>query len=403
MRLDVITKTALTSLHRNKMRSFLTTLGVIIGVSAVIMLVSLGNGLKNLISDQFDALGTNQIFVAPGDFITEEGGFSGAAAAGFNTSKFTLDDVRAIKRIGDPVVDAAPIVETSGEVRYKTEKKTTFLIVTSPNYINIRDLDMTEGRFFSEADENNNKRVVVIGPTLEEDLFGNSSGLHKEITINNINFEIIGIAEPKDVGGFGGPDFDSVVYVPYEVGRSTLEIRYIQYIAVKVDSKAEIVRAKILIDKTLGKRLDDDDYSVSDQSELLDSINTILNAVTGALTGIAAISLLVGGIGIMNIMLVAVTERTKEIGLRKALGASPKDILTQFLIEASVLSGLGGLMGITLGVLGSLAINSFIPASPTLGSIMLAFGVSVTVGVIFGVFPARKASQLSPIEALRYE
>ncbi|MFH2019200.1 MAG: ABC transporter permease [bacterium] len=402
MRVAIAAKSALISIKRNKTRSLLTTLGVVIGVAAVILLTSLGNGLKRLISDQFDALGTNQIMITAGDIIKEGGGFD-MASAGLTVSKFTIEDVEAIKRIGDPIVSAAPVTESTGEVRYKTEKVNTFFMISTPDYTKIRDLKMTSGRFFTDADEVADKRVVVIGPNLEEDLFGKTSGLNKEIAINGINFEVIGIAEPKDVGGFGGPDFDSVVYIPYDIGKKTLEIRNIMYIAIKVDSADDMNRAKILAEKTLSRRLDEEDYSIVDQSELLDSINTILNALTSALAGIAAISLLVGGIGIMNIMLVAVTERTKEIGLRKALGATPNDILVQFLIEASVLSGLGGIIGIAIGVLGALAIDSFIPAKPTLGSIALAFSVSVIVGIVFGVFPARKASKLSPIEALRYE
>lgn len=385
------------------MRSFLTTLGVIIGVSAVILLTSFGNGLKQLISDQFEALGSNVIYISPGDIVSEEGGFSQTAFSGFSSTKFGEDEVKAVQKIGDPIIDAAPITESAGDVRYKTEKQSTFFIITSPEYINIRNTKMTEGRFFNTADKQANRKVVVIGPTLEEDLFGRASGLGKKISINGIFFTIIGIAEPQDVGGFGGPDLDDIVYIPYNIGKNTLEIDNIQYIAAKVSSEGEIERAKILIDKALSKHLDEDEYSVADQSELLESINTILSAITSALTGIAAISLLVGGIGIMNIMLVAVTERTKEIGLRKALGATPNDILAQFLIESSVLSSLGGIMGILLGVGGSIAIDKFIPASPTLGSIVLAFSVSVAVGIIFGVYPARKASKLSPIEALRYE
>jgi putative ABC transport system permease protein len=393
MKLEIISQSALISIRRNKMRSFLTTLGVIIGVSAVILLTSLGNGLKRLISDQFDALGTNQLMVTPGDVVDENGNIN-MATASLAVSKFTIGDVDALRRIGSPIVSAVPVIESSGEVRYKTEKVTTFFMVSTPDYNKIRDLDMTEGRFFNSADESAGRRVVVIGPALEEDLFDKQSGLHQEIAINGINFEIVGIAEPKDVGGFGGPDFDQVVYIPF---------KNIMYIAMRVETADDMGRAKILAERALSRRLDEDDYDIIDQSELLDSINTILSALTGALTGIAAISLLVGGIGIMNIMLVAVTERTKEIGLRKALGATPADILTQFLIEASVLSGLGGLMGIGLGVLGALAIDTLIPASPTIGSILLAFSVSVAVGVVFGVFPSRKASRLSPIEALRYE
>lgn len=402
MRVAIAAKSALISIKRNKTRSLLTTLGVVIGVAAVILLTSLGNGLKRLISDQFDALGTNQIMITAGDIIKEGGGLD-MTSVGLTVSKFTIEDVEAIKRIGSPIVSAAPVTESTGEVRYKTKKVNTFFMISSPDYTKIRDLKMTSGRFFTDADEVADKRVVVIGPNLEEDLFGKTSGLNKEIAINGINFEVIGIAEPKDVGGFGGPDFDSVVYIPYDIGKKTLEIRNIMYIAIKVDSAEDMNRAKILAEKTLSRRLDEEDYSIVDQSELLDSINTILNALTSALAGIAAISLLVGGIGIMNIMLVAVTERTKEIGLRKALGATPNDILVQFLIEASVLSGLGGIIGIAIGVLGAFAIDNIIPAKPTIGSIAMAFSVSVIVGIVFGVFPARKASKLSPIEALRYE
>ena len=224
MRVLVATKSALISIKRNKTRSLLTTLGVIIGVSAVILLTSLGNGLKVLISDQFDALGTNQLMIVPGDMVNESGGID-MAAAGLSISKFTIDDVQALKRIGDPVVSAAPVTEASGEVRYKTEKITTFFMISSPDYIKIRDLDMTKGRFFTTADDSAGKRVVVIGPTLEEDLFGKVSGLGKEVAVNGINFEVIGIAEPKSVGGFGGPDFDSVVYIPYAIGKKNSRLQ----------------------------------------------------------------------------------------------------------------------------------------------------------------------------------
>lgn len=404
MKLRIIWLSAFTSLTRNKIRSFLTTLGVIIGVLSVILLTSLGNGLKNLVTEQFASLGANVLYVTPGEFLNEEGGFSeGAMASGFSVSKFTLGDLKAIKRIGDPILTAGAMSESAADVRYGSKKKNTIMVATTSEYFTIRNTAAEEGRVFSEADNETKRRVVVIGPKLKDTLFDQAPAVGREITLNGIYFTVIGIAEAKSSGGFGGPDIDSAVYVPLETGKAVLGVSNIQYLVAQITKESEIDRGKILIERVLGKHLDDDEFSVTDQTELLKTIQTILGAITGALTGIAAISLLVGGIGIMNIMLVSVSERTKEIGLRKALGAKPSDILIQFLIEAAVLSSAGGLIGIGLGMLISLVLDRFIPSYITLGSVILAFSVSWFTGIIFGVFPARKASRLSPIEALRYE
>jgi len=196
MRILVAANSAIISIKRNKTRSLLTTLGVIIGVSAVILLTSLGNGLKRLISDQFDALGTNQLMITPGDVVNESGGID-MATMGLTVSEFTIDDVEALKKIGDPIISAAPVTEASGEVRYKTKKISTFFMVSSPDYNKIRDLDMTSGRFFTQADDLAGKRVVAIGPTLEEDLFGKVSGLGKKIDINGINFVVLVLQNPR--------------------------------------------------------------------------------------------------------------------------------------------------------------------------------------------------------------
>jgi putative ABC transport system permease protein len=404
MKLRIIWLSAFTSLSRNKVRSFLTTLGVIIGVLSVILLTSLGSGLKNLVEEQFQGLGSNLLFVTPGEFISEDGGFAqGAINSGFTVSKLGLDDLRAIDRIGDPVVATVPISELFVEARVGTTKKNTGVAASTNEYASIRNLNMTEGRFFSSADNDTRRRVAVLGPGIREDLFGTGPAIGQQIAINGIYFNVIGVVEPKSSGGFGGPDIDGIIYLPLETGRSALDIKDIQYFLVKIKDESEIDRAKTLITRVLEKRMDKDDFAITDQAELLKTIQTILGAITGALAGIAAISLVVGGIGIMNIMLVSVSERTKEIGLRKALGAKPSDILTQFLIEAAVLSSFGGITGILLGMLFSFILDRFIPSYITLGSVLLAFSVSWVTGIIFGVFPARKASKLSPIEALRYE
>jgi|SaaInlStandDraft_4_1057021.scaffolds.fasta_scaffold18302_3 putative ABC transport system permease protein len=404
MKFRLIWLSAFTSLNRNKVRSFLTTLGVIIGVLSVILLTSLGSGLKNLVTEQFEGLGSNLLFVTPGEFISEEGGFSqDAFTQGLTVSKLTLDHVRAIKRIGDPITTAIPISELPIEARVGTIKKNTMIAASTAEYASVRSLGMTSGRFFNSADNETKRRVAVIGPTLAEDLFGLSSAIGQQLSLNGIYFTVIGVVESKGGGGFGGPDLDSIIYIPLETGRTALEITGIQYLLVKIDGEDELARGEALVSRVMGKYLDEDDFSVTDQAELVESIQTILGAITGALAGIAAISLIVGGIGIMNIMLVSVSERTKEIGLRKALGAKPNDILVQFLIEAAALSSFGGLTGIVLGMLISLILDQFIPSHITLSSVALAFSVSWFTGIIFGVFPARKASKLSPIEALRYE
>jgi putative ABC transport system permease protein len=237
-----------------------------------------------------------------------------------------------------------------------------------------------------------------------DDLFGNIDPLGKRITINAQNFRVIGVGEEKG-GGFGGPSFDDYIYIPLQTWFQSFDMTTVMRIFAKANSTDAISEGIDEIERYYLRQrgLEKDEFSVFEQSEILDIINQILGVLTAALGGIAAISLLVGGIGIMNIMLVSVTERTREIGLRKAMGATPKVILWQFLIEAVALSVSGGLIGVGFAQLGSLAIQQFIPAQVTLPAILLAFGVSAGVGIIFGVYPASKAAKLSPIEALRYE
>lgn len=404
MKTNILARSAFLSISRNKMRSFLTMLGVVIGVLSVILLTSIGNGLTVFVEQQFQNLGSNLLIVTPGELVNEEGQFSqDQAALGFATSKLTEDDSKALERAGYPITLAVPLSGSNGEARTSVGKRSGMVVGTTPGYSEARNTKAVKGRFLSESDLAGNRKVVVIGSKIAEKLFPGSNPVGQHMTINKLRFEVIGVAEAKAAGSFGGPDIDSFMYVPLTTAKIALGVDKVMEIMVQSATKEQLSRTKELIQATLGKRLDTKDFSVTDQSEILKTIQTILGVLTTGLTGIAAISLIVGGIGIMNIMLVAVSERTKEIGLRKALGATPNNILIQFLIESAVISTVGGMIGIILGILGSLAIRQFFPATPALNSILLAFGVSLVTGIVFGVYPARKASQLSPIDALRYE
>lgn len=404
MNLAVTAKTSLTSIMRNKTRSILTTLGVVIGVASVILLTSIGNGLTVFVEEQFQNLGSNLLIIAPGDIVNEEGGFNQAnAALSLSSSKLSLNDARALERIGKPVGMVTPVIEGAGEFRSPQGKKQGIIVASGADYSEMRNTKAEKGRFFTDADVSSSRKVAVVGNKIPKDLYEGLDPLGETITINRIKFDIIGVVEEKSGGNFGGPDLDGAIYIPVTTARSALGLDKISYLLAQVDDKKNIEYAKQRIESTMLKRLNEEDFSITDQSEILKTIQTILSTLTVGLAGIAAISLVVGGIGIMNIMLVAVSERTREIGLRKALGATPNNILVQFLIESAVLSTLGGMIGITIGVLGALGLRSFFPATPAVNSIVLAFGVSLATGIIFGVFPARKAAKLNPIEALRYE
>ena len=258
------------------------------------------------------------------------------------------------------------------------------------------------GRWFTSGEEDKKSPVIVMGYTLANDLFPNGNALGRKVIIKGNNFRIIGIGK-KQGSTFGGPDPDNMAYVPIGIVFNLNGNQNLAEFLIKTSSKDAVPQVKSDVNKLMLKTYNKDAFTVFDSSQLLSSIDSIIGTLTVGLAGIAAISLIVGGIGIMNIMLVTVSERTREIGLRKAIGAYPRAILIQFLIEAIILSSIGGGVGIILGWLGSLAINNFFPAKVTLSSVMIAFGVSALVGIIFGVAPARRASKLSPIEALRYE
>lgn len=390
---------ALINLWRNKTRSLLTALGIIIGVSAVILLVSVGQGLQNYITGQFESLGTNLIYVLPGQTLEEGFGQGPPNLAG---SKLTLKHVEELRNLGDPIRNAAADSDIPASIEYRGESKFTTVGGLTAEWSDIIDIEVEEGRSLTESDVRLARNVTFLGQSIVDELFGGSDPIGKRITIAGEKFEVVGVIEEIGAQSIGF-DIDNFVGIPITVSQRIFGNENIQSIIVQAESQEEIPAAIDAIERYLSSELDEDDFSVVDQSSLLETINNILGVLTAALGGIAAISLVVGGVGIMNIMYVSVTERTKEIGLRKAVGAKPKDILAQFVIEAVTLSVVGGSIGIAIGFAGSLALKQFFPTQVTIWSVLLAFGVSAAVGIIFGVAPALRASRLDPIDALRYE
>jgi len=397
-------KSSFKSILKNKSRTILTSLGIIIGVTSVILLTSIGNGLKSYIADQFDALGANSIFISPGKIFNDDGGFAQGGMATTLMTSFTQKDYLLLKRkLKNTVV--MPVNATYSDIKSSFAiKKNIEIDGSTQDYGESNNVVPSEGngRWFTNEENSKKTPVVVLGYKIAQTLFPKSSAVGKKIIIKGKTLTVVGVVDQKGAS-MGGPSVDDAVYAPFSIVADLAGKEDINTFVVRAPNKDAIDSTKKEISKIMLEKYDKDAFSVFDSSQLLNSINSIIGVLTIALTGIAAISLVVGGVGIMNIMLVSVTERTREIGLRKAIGAYPRAILIQFLIEAIILSCFGGLVGVILGGLGTLAINSFFPAKITISSVIMAFGVSSLVGIVFGVAPARKASKLSPIEALRYE
>jgi len=392
---------SLEALLANKMRAFLTMLGVIIGVASVILLISIGNGLKSYITEQLEGLGADVLFVMPGEFNIGGGDGGGTPGAGIAASKFTFDHLQDLKRDASTIKAIMAYTENNGTMKYKGKTKITQVNGVGPEYPEVRNQELIAGSFFTNSQYHSARKVVVLGTTVAEDLFEDEDPIGKRITISGQHYIVLGILEEK--GSFGQIDIDNLVYIPATTAMRQFDMDKIQSFWVQSQNAETVLATKQEIEKILLKTLKDDEFSVLETKNILSAVTKILGTLTAALVGIAAISLVVGGIGIMNIMLVSVTERTREIGLRKAVGATPQAILTQFLIEAIILSFFGGAIGVTIGVIGAFLINRFFTTMVTFWAIGLAFGVSVLVGIVFGVAPAAKAARLNPIDALRYE
>ncbi len=408
---------ALRALTANKMRSILTMLGIIIGVAAVIALMSVGQGVQVMVAEQLQSAGSNLLIVVPGNLKDAQPGDPRMRRP---SNPLTNGDWMAIR---DPLHVphlVAVVPEADGRANVSYGKTTLAIGVTGSNeeYPVVRNYFPADGRFLSAEDVLGEARVVALGSNVAEKLFPSDVyPVGQSIRINNIPFRVIGVMEKKGGGGFGS--FDDMVFVPFTTAqqrlfpylRSSRGEPTLSLILAKVDSEENIDQAAAKIEDLLRARhnityLDEDDFSVINQADILDIFGSITGVLTTFLGGIAAISLLVGGIGIMNIMLVSVNERTREIGLRKAVGAKRRDILLQFLVEAMVLSLIGGLIGMLLGFAGAQALASLsedLTAIVSWDSILLATGFSALVGLFFGIYPALRAAQLHPIDALRYE
>ncbi|MEO1792233.1 MAG: ABC transporter permease [Cyanobacteria bacterium J06629_19] len=392
------------TLSANKLRSGLTMLGIIIGNASVIAMIGIGEGAQKYVNGQLQSLGPNVLFIVPGNREARQMGDLDVPR------NLVLADAEALATQVPSVSAVAAEKTTQGLVSYRSRNTNTSVVGTTEGFLTVRSFEIAQGRFLNDLDQRSNSSVAVIGDTLAEKLFENTNPLGKQVRIKGITFEVIGVLQKK--GSNLGLDYDDSVMVPLTtlasriVGRTSPYGIDVGFISISADSPEAMATAEFQVTNLLRLRhgiTDGDDFYISSQETLLDIADTVTGALTLMLAAIASISLFVGGIGIMNIMLVSVRERTQEIGLRKAIGATQSDILGQFLIESVILSAIGGLVGTAVGAGGIFLISAFSPfeAGVAASAVILAVGVSGSIGLFFGVVPARQAAKLDPIVALR--
>jgi putative ABC transport system permease protein len=405
MRKSVLIKVATQSILKNKMRTFLTMLGIVIGVAAVIIMVAVGYGAQSTIARQIGALGTNMIMVMPGASST--GGVNQGAAT-FN--RLTPADYEKLQRESLLLSGISPVVFTNAQAISSQGNWRTRINGVSTDYQAIRDWAMESGVFFTEADMRSARKVAILGKTVANNLYPDADPIGQQIQVRDVPLTVVGVLTPKGQNA-GGMDADDVILVPYTTAQNRLsgrtrvgQIIASAYSPQDIPAAQEEIRGILRESHRLGES-DEDDFTIRNQDELADAAQSTTKVMTLLLAAIASISLLVGGIGIMNIMLVSVTERTREIGIRMAIGARGSDVLTQFLVESVAISMLGGFIGLALGLGGAALLGhltGWTTATPP-GAVVLAVGFSAAVGVFFGFYPARQAAALNPIQALRYE
>jgi putative ABC transport system permease protein len=419
MKFNSVFKQSVIALRANKLRSVFSILGIVIGVAAVVIILSLGEGLKGLVTGEVEAFGSNVLDIAvkvPG--VGQVGSLI-STAQGIKVTTLKIRDVRALQD-----KEAFPYIEKiTGQAfsqdwaSYGNNEKKVLIYGGSPDFIEIfKTIKLQEGRFFNQDEDDSLAKVVVLGDNLREKLFGQEEPLGKKIKLAGLNFKVVGTMEPYGGISFGGIDMNDMAYLPLQTAlKEVLGIDYLSEIALTIEDESYTTRAIADISRMLRKNHnitdpDKDDFQITTMTEILDQVNQV-SAILNLLLGfLAAISLLVGGVGIMNIMLVAVSERTREIGLRKAVGANSQSILYQFLTESLVITVLGGTIGIVLGVANSLAVGLIArtqglnwPLTISWLAVLAAFFVAMAIGLAFGIYPARKAARLNPIEALRKE
>jgi putative ABC transport system permease protein len=394
-------KVGIKSLLASKLRSILAMLGIIIGVGAVIAMLAIGSGAQKQVMDRFNAMGTNLLIVQPGQRGT------GGVASGLQQN-LTLEEAQTIARDVPGIALIAPVVQGNAQIKYANRNARTTVIGTATTYQRLRDIQLDRGRPFTEGEVDRMSRVAIIGPVAAKNIFGASDALGETIKVNGINFQVIGVTKPK---GEGWMSPDDRITVPYTVAMQLLfGVTKLRQVEIQAADGADLAAVQEGVTKLLRRehriaKGADDDFQVTNMADIRESANEVTGIFKYLLGGIAAISLLVGGIGIMNIMLVTVTERTREIGIRKAIGARDAHILLQFLVESVIMSGLGGVIGLGVGSGAALLIAKYSPLSTVLdpASALMSMGVAAGVGIFFGFYPAWRASRLDPIQALRYE